>query len=152
MAICKQEIEFMASAKTLFELSRRHETLFTIATLKLVIEFQGESISDSTYVLPLVWKRLVQYLRGADVCYASNGKLIVALSDIDSKEHARQFCERMISLLADEYHFEDKKYDVKIHLGLSLYPNDAENLAEMFAHAQEAAANIDSKINRIAFY
>lgn len=153
MAICKNESEFIASANTLLEVSRRHKTLFIVASVNVLIESkEHDSEPGLIYVLPLVWKRLIHFLRGADICYATNGDFILAISDIKTQENIRQFCERIIELLADEYHFENKTYTVKIQIGVSQYSNDAENIEEMLAHAKEAVANIESSANRLALY
>lgn len=153
MAISKTRSEFDIAANILQGVAKRHSTLFVMAAIKLIVESKShDSPPDLIYVVPQVWKRLVQYLRGADASYTDKGNFIVALSDMNTKENIRQFCERMISLLADEYHYKDKKYDIRIHIGLSIYPNDSDDITDMTDYAYQAADRIESRTNRLEFY
>lgn len=149
MAVCKQKSEFYTAANTLLEVARRHNELFVVVAVKLLITKPKD---DYLYVVPLVWKRLLSYLRGADVCFFDKDKFLIGLSDTATQEDVRQFCERMINLLADEYYSIDKSYTIKVKLGISVYPNDAHDISDMIDHAKYALETINSQSNRLQFY
>lgn len=153
MALCQKQNEFSSAASCLLELVRRHHSSFVIATIEvLAVSSDQQKFEDPIYILPQIWKRISGYLRNADIFFLNKNTITLAVTDVETQHNARQFCERMIELLSDDYVFDHKTYTARFHIGLSEFPEDASTVTEMIEHASSALSTIDSMSNRIAFY
>ena len=108
-----------------------------IDKFKRINDNYGHSTGD--FVLQKIAKRLKSNLKSKD-CLARLGgdEFVIIISDIDTKEEAKEIGSRIIKIFEEPILIEDKEIKISISGGISIYPNDGKDLAELVKNADYA--------------
>ena len=104
-----------------------------------------KSINDSVdhavgdAVLTEVARRLTQFSRGIDTVSRRGGdEFVMLLSEVTRLDVISQFVERVLDVIASPMHINDKRYDITASAGVGVYPDDSEDFASLYRHADTA--------------
>ncbi len=91
------------------------------------------------WLLQSVAERLLSCVRETDtVCRQGGDEFLVLLADIDGPEHATQVAQKIINTMAVPHLVAKKELVITFSIGISLYPDDADDATSMMEHADEA--------------
>jgi len=106
-----------------------------IDRFKLVNESLGHQAGDA--LLRALAERL-QGLLPADTLARLGGDDFVLIQDIKSTEQAAGLAQRILGVLARPFTVEGRTLNVGVSIGVSIYPNDARDFAELLRNADAA--------------
>jgi diguanylate cyclase (GGDEF)-like protein/PAS domain S-box-containing protein len=109
-----------------------------IDRFKLVNESLGHQAGDA--LLRAVAERL-QSLLSADTLARLGGDDFALLHRIRNVEEAASLAQRMLKLLARPFTVEGRTLNVGASIGISVYPNDAHDFAELLRNADAATSH-----------
>jgi diguanylate cyclase (GGDEF)-like protein len=122
--------------------AQRSGTLFALMFLdldrfKIINDSLGHSYGDK--LLQAVARRLVDALRAEDTIARIGGdEFVILLQDITQPEAAGGIAEKILSVLSDPFCIEGQDQYMSTSIGISLYPNDGQDLRTLMAHADSA--------------
>lgn len=97
----------------------------------------GHALGDA--VLREVARRLQDNLRAVDTAARLGGdEFVVILNDIGNREHALQVADKLIAALAAPYELGGHQPQLAASIGVSLYPNEQGEPADLLRQADEA--------------
>jgi len=102
---------------------------------KLVNESLGHQAGDA--LLRAIAERLQELLRG-DTLARLGGDDFVLLQSIKNAEEAAALAQRILNLLARPFTVDGRTLNVGVSIGISIYPNDARDFAELLKNADAA--------------
>ncbi|HET6789528.1 MAG TPA: diguanylate cyclase, partial [Aquabacterium sp.] len=124
-------------------LARRHQTLVGVVFIdldnfKTVNDSLGHAAGDT--LLQLVAQRLRQRVRQEDTLGRLGGdEFILVLEHLRHPQQAAHVAQAVIETLSDPFHLaEGQDVYVRASIGISLYPNDSEDAAELIRNADTA--------------
>ncbi|WP_296509504.1 EAL domain-containing protein [Rhodoferax sp.] len=142
---------------TATEASRADGTITAVLFLDLdrfkgINDSLGHSVGDE--LLILVAKRLRQCVRESDTVARMGGDEFTAvLGGIHSVDNVRLIGEKMLASLANPFHIEGQHLRISTSIGVSLFPQDADNLEDLLKLADSAMYQAkDSGRNNVQFY
>ncbi|MFP6850239.1 MAG: EAL domain-containing protein [Pseudomonas sp.] len=123
-------------------LAERHNSQLTVLFLdldnfKYINDSLGHDIGDQ--LLRGVAQRLSECVRSSDTVSRLGGdEFVVLLSESHSAENAVHTAEKILSALAGAYEIAQQHLHITASIGISTYPNDAENAQDLIKNADTA--------------
>lgn len=103
------------------------------------------SINDSVdhavgdAVLSEVARRLTQFSRGIDTVSRRGGdEFLILLSEVTRLDAISDFVARVLDAIASPMHIHEKRYDITASAGVSVFPDDSQDFASLYRHADTA--------------
>ena len=135
-------ILFLNSLENLILLAKRNH--YKVATLfldldgfKQINDTLGHSAGDQ--LLQEVAKRLREVIRASDVVARVGGdEFTFALNNIGSDQNAALMANKIIASLAVPFDLNGRRYQVGGSIGVSIYPDDAEDIEKLIMQADAA--------------
>ncbi|WAC43432.1 EAL domain-containing protein [Pseudomonas sp. SL4(2022)] len=123
-------------------LAERHNGQLALLFLDLdnfkhINDSLGHSVGDQ--LLQAVALRLSDCVRGSDTVSRLGGdEFVVLLGESHSAEDAARTAEKILEALASTYVIADQQLHISASIGISTYPNDAENAPDLIRTADTA--------------
>jgi diguanylate cyclase (GGDEF)-like protein/PAS domain S-box-containing protein len=97
----------------------------------------GHAVGDK--LLQSVAKRLQECVRVTDtVCRQGGDEFVILLTEIEQRQDAAQVAEKLIAAFALPHVIHECELPITLSIGVSIYPDDCQNVEEAFQHADEA--------------
>lgn len=104
---------------------------------KAVNDTHGHLVGDR--LLEAVAGRIMSCLRDSDTAARIGGdEFVVALSDLDSEEHAEQVAARLLAAIGQPIPIDNKTIRISASIGISHYPEDASDASGLVRAADTA--------------
>lgn len=104
-----------------------------------------KSINDSVdhavgdAVLSEVARRLTQFSRKIDTVSRRGGdEFVMLLSEVTRLDAISDFVERVLEIIASPMFIDDKRYDITASAGVGVFPDDSQDFASLYRHADTA--------------
>ncbi|WP_428610146.1 diguanylate cyclase domain-containing protein [Sedimenticola sp.] len=133
--------------------SSRFALLFVdLDGFKVINDSSGHEAGDA--VLKIVAKRISQTLREMDtVARVGGDEFFIVLSAIESKTDVGLVAKKIIEVVSQPIHYENKAFSVGASIGVALFPEDAEKASELTRYADKAMYFVKSRgKNSFCFY
>jgi diguanylate cyclase (GGDEF)-like protein/PAS domain S-box-containing protein len=123
-------------------LAERHNSQLALLFLDLdnfkhINDSLGHDIGDQ--LLQEVAKRLSDCVRSSDtVCRLGGDEFVVLLNESHLAENAVQTAEKILLALASAYTIAQQELHITASIGISTYPNDADNAQDLIKNADTA--------------
>jgi diguanylate cyclase (GGDEF)-like protein/PAS domain S-box-containing protein len=119
---------------------------------KSINDSLGHSVGDE--LLILVAKRLRQCVRESDTVARMGGDEFTAvLGGIHAVENVQSICEKMLAAMSSPFLVQEHQLRISTSIGVSLFPQDADNLDDLLKHADSAMYQAkDTGRNNMQFY
>ncbi|MFA1030692.1 hypothetical protein ALP10_200150 [Pseudomonas syringae pv. helianthi] len=125
---------------------------FDLDHFKSINDASGHSTGDQ--LLQQVASRLKKSMRGNDTVSRQGGdEFIGLLHNIQKIEDVATAAENFLAFLSEPYWIENNRYDLTVSIGISLFPDDSDNMATLYHQADAAMyrAKQDGR-NRFQFF
>lgn len=125
---------------------------FDLDHFKSINDSSGHSTGD--LLLQQVATRLTKSMRGNDTVSRQGGdEFIVLLHNIQKVEDVASKAEYLLGLLSEPYWIEGNRFDLTVSIGISLFPDDSDDMATLHHQADAAMyrAKQDGR-NRFQFF
>jgi diguanylate cyclase len=112
----------------------------------------GHTVGDA--VLKEVAARLARSSRSFDTVSRQGGdEFIILLPDIHGLETIGDYAKRLLSTIASPISVKANRYDISASIGISVFPDDSEDLESLYRHADAAMyqAKLEGR-NRCRFF
>jgi diguanylate cyclase (GGDEF)-like protein len=132
--------------------SRVAMMLLDLDNFKGINDSVGHSVGDA--VLKEVAKRLARCSRSIDTVSRQGGdEFIVLLPDIHGFEAIGDYAKRLLTSIASPISVQANRYDLSASIGISIFPDDSEDLESLYRHADSAMyqAKLEGR-NRFRFF
>ena len=97
----------------------------------------GHQIGDM--LLQSIGERLVQCVRSEDTVARIGGdEFLIVLADLDKGSQAVSVAEKILAATARPFSLQNHQIHTTISIGISIYPDDAQELHELIRHADSA--------------
>jgi diguanylate cyclase (GGDEF)-like protein/PAS domain S-box-containing protein len=121
--------------------SRRHKQLallfLDLDDFKDINDLHGHAIGDR--LLQSVAERLTKRVRASDVvCRLGGDEFVIMLAEIEKPQDAAYVAEMLLIELAVPFLVEDRELHVSLSIGISVYPNDGDNMKALLRVADAA--------------
>ncbi len=104
---------------------------------KQVNDAHGHDVGDK--LLQLIAKRIRHTVRANDVAARQAGdEFIIFMSHITDLTDVNTFAEKLLTIGATPFVINDHEIRAVFSIGISIYPDDARTIEELFRHADEA--------------
>lgn len=104
---------------------------------KQVNDAYGHAVGDE--LLVAVTRRLSARLRGTDALYRQGGdEFIVLMLRVEEADDAEKLAERLIETCRSPVSVGDRELAVTVSIGISFYPDDADDLDSLIREADQA--------------
>lgn len=104
---------------------------------KQINDSLGHAVGDK--LLQSVAKRLQEVVRTTDtVCRQGGDEFVVLLTEIERSNDAAQVAEKLIAAFALPHVIHECELQITLSIGVSVYPDDCNNVEMAFQHADEA--------------
>lgn len=111
--------------------------MLDLDNFKMINDSIGHSVGD--LILQKVALRLKSAIgRGETVCRQGGDEFLILLHEVHDVDIVGQFCESVLATLSDVYLVGDKRFNLSASLGVSIYPDDAEDIEALYRHADSA--------------
>ncbi|WKY44011.1 GGDEF domain-containing protein [Eubacteriaceae bacterium ES2] len=101
----------------------------------------GQVISDN--IIKATGYKLASSLRSSDFISRIGGdEFVIGLPDLKSAEEVQKVTRRIIDNFDQTVRIDDQDYPISICVGVSIYPEEGDNLKKLIKHADEAASLI----------
>ncbi|WP_181870017.1 diguanylate cyclase domain-containing protein [Halomonas sp. DQ26W] len=123
-------------------LARRHQHLVALLYLDLddfkpINDSLGHAVGDS--LLQAVASRLRDCMRDIDtVCRQGGDEFAILLAEIRKPEDATKVAEKLLAVLSRPYRIEGHELLITLSIGISLYPDDADDADALMHNADMA--------------
>ena len=119
---------------------------------KVVNDEFGHDIGDE--LLIKVVKRINEHLRDTDTLSRQGGdEFLLLLNDLSSMEHCLDILQRIKNCVAEPFNCQHAICHISTSIGVTMYPNDAQDLDTLIRHANHAMYQTKMKgKNGISFY
>lgn len=132
--------------------SRVAMLLLDLDNFKGINDSLGHSIGDA--ILRETATRLLNASRALDTVSRQGGdEFTILLLDVSSFEVVASFANRILAEIAVPFSLEGYRYDLCASIGISLFPDDSENVESLYRHASAAMhqAKLEGR-NRFRFF
>ncbi len=122
--------------------ARRHEDYVAVLFLDLdrfkhINDTMGHDVGDR--LLKAVAGRLRSYVRESDtICRQGGDEFIVVLTDVDHPSTVVSIVEKILHGLSESYQLDEYEVIVTPSIGISLFPDDSQDIDELIGHADAA--------------
>jgi len=126
--------------------------LLDLDNFKVVNDSMGHSVGD--LVLQEVASRLSRSLRAVDTLSRQGGdEFILLLPEVIGFDAVGDFAERLLATIAGPFLIQDNRYDLSASIGISVFPEDSDDLESLYRHADSAMyqAKLSGR-NRYCFF
>lgn len=104
---------------------------------KLINDTLGHHMGDK--LLQETARRLGRTVRSDDtVCRQGGDEFIVIVQDLESVDDAAHIAQKVLTILSAEFEIESEKLKVTPSIGISIYPDDGEDIEVLIKHADTA--------------
>lgn len=104
---------------------------------KLVNDTMGHEVGD--VLLKMVGKRLKETLRVNDcICRVGGDEFVILLENVKGKESVDRVCQKIMKSFESEFSINENTVYAKGSMGLSLYPDDGEDIESILENADIA--------------
>ncbi|WP_339906443.1 putative bifunctional diguanylate cyclase/phosphodiesterase [Pseudomonas guineae] len=111
--------------------------MLDLDNFKSINDSVDHAIGDA--VLSEVARRLTQFSRGVDTVSRRGGdEFVMLLSEVTRLDAISDFVERVLEVIASPMYIDDKRYDITASGGVSVFPDDSQNFASLYRHADTA--------------
>lgn len=111
--------------------------LLDLDGFKEVNDTLGHDVGDT--LLRQTAVRINECVRDSDTVARLGGdEFIIILPELHDKHHIHTIAENIIKTLAEEYHLGEEAVHISASLGITLFPNDAENIEGLIKNADQA--------------
>jgi diguanylate cyclase (GGDEF)-like protein/PAS domain S-box-containing protein len=148
---------FNARLEHALDQARREESKVAVMFLDLdnfkqINDGLGHPVGDQ--VLQTVARRLSTQIRGADtVARLSGDEFAIILGEIPNTQSAAHIAGKILSTFETPMQINEQELHLTLTIGISLYPEDGENIASLLKNADAAMYRAkDEGKNRYAFY
>lgn len=118
---------------------------------KLINDTLGHDAGD--LLLKAVADRIRRCVRESDfVARLGGDEFTVVLEDMDSLEHIANVAEKICESLSSPFVFLQQKMFLSVSIGISLFPNDADDVTTLLKHADSAMFRAKESRNHYSFY
>src|SRR5690606_31788327 len=118
---------------------------------KLVNDTMGHDAGD--LLLKAVADRIRRCVRENDfVARLGGDEFTLVLRDVQSLDNVAQVAEKICQSLSNPFTFLQQKMYLTVSIGISLFPNDADDVATLMKHADSAMFRAKETRNRYCFY
>lgn len=118
---------------------------------KFINDTLGHSIGDT--LLKQAADRLAQCVRESDTVSRLGGdEFIILLYPIDGPAGAAKVAEKILAAFADPFELEGKAYTLSPSIGISLFPDDGDQVDRLIRHADTAMYQAKEKRNAYQFF
>ncbi len=135
----KKLIEFNLAQTlvTSFLLNDKTAIFFTSVNFKFIDDTTSADISDR--ILKQVALRLTDRIQIKDIVGRwDTGEFIVVLANVRSLEAVALFAQKLLAIIKDPLIIDDKKFFVTASIGISIFPDDANQSPTLFKNARMA--------------
>jgi diguanylate cyclase (GGDEF)-like protein len=154
--LCNREC-FMQKLKDIYYDSKRNGKKFALLFIdidyfKAINDTEGHKVGDK--VLKILSKRLKDSVRKTDVVARFGGdEFIVLLKDIHNIEDVVVYAQKILKKIKEKIEIDGKKYFVSASIGISIYPDNGEDLDKLIVYSDIAMykSKSDGK-DRFNFY
>jgi diguanylate cyclase (GGDEF)-like protein len=139
--LCNREC-FMQKLKEIYYESNRKKEKFAVLFIdidyfKHINDTDGHKIGDK--VLKILAERLKKSVRKSDIVSRFGGdEFLIILKNIHSVEDVALYAQRILSNIKKEIAIECKKYHLSGSIGISIYPENGDNLDKLVVFADVA--------------
>jgi diguanylate cyclase (GGDEF)-like protein/PAS domain S-box-containing protein len=122
--------------------AQRHHRPFAIMFLdldhfKYINDSLGHAIGDK--LLKLVSERLVAGVRASDTVSRQGGdEFVILLPEVANSEDAAASARKLLLAISSPYFIEGKTLHINVSIGISIYPEDGEDVATLLQSADMA--------------
>ncbi|WP_420474521.1 EAL domain-containing protein [Noviherbaspirillum sp. ST9] len=110
---------------------------FDLDRFKPINDTYGHETGDR--MLQEVARRITRGIRGSDLVGRIGGDEFVAiLANMESDHHVHQSAQHLLARLREPYHINELELRTSPSIGISLYPDDGENIDTLLRHADAA--------------
>ena len=119
---------------------------------KMINDTLGHHAGD--FFLKDLSKKLKKCIRSKDVVSRLGGdEFVIILSEVSAEEEVILVCQRILEMIQKPWEIEQHEFYVTASIGISMYPNDGEDVEALLKHADIAMYNVkESGKNNYAFY
>lgn len=145
---CHQEIE----DQILKKYTKSAVCLLDIENLKNINVTKGQNVADD--LLKLIGERLIETLRVKEPVYFNSGsEFVFLIPDIKSLEGVQIELQKVMDGFREAIIVNNLKVEVKIHVGIAIYPSDGKNMIELIKKCNTALyKSRQSNAARFVFY
>lgn len=139
-------LSFVDIVKKMFSQAKKHDKQIAILFLdldgfKAVNDTLGHEAGDM--ILKVVGSRLESVVRTSDIVARIGGdEFAIALGEITEQKHVEQIAKTIIQEINHSYTYQDQECEVGVSIGISLYPQHAEDIEELLKKADSAMYDI----------
>jgi len=111
---------------------------------KLINDSLGHEVGD--YLLQAVAKRLQSVVRAGDTVARIGGdEFVILLINIQSDDDAAKVARKIITTMAEPVEIENHELAASVSIGISLYPNDSDDIDSLLKNADRAMYRAKNK-------
>ena len=135
--------QLLGQAMTEARRKQEHGALLVVDVCRLaaITNTLGHEVGNS--VLVEVGRIFRQVLRDEDIlARLDGGKFAAALPQIEKREHAAIVAQKLIAALEEPLHVGLHRLQVHAHIGIAVYPEDAQDASELVRGAEAAMARV----------
>lgn len=111
---------------------------------KQINDIFGHSVGD--HVLQAVARELLRGVRDTDtVCRYGGDEFVILLADVGDAEAAEHAAKHLLTLFADPLEVDEHKVRVAMSIGISIYPDDGQDMYSLIEHADIAMYQAKAK-------
>lgn len=111
--------------------------LLSIKNLKFYNHIKGYDYGD--VILETAYDKVQRCIDGCGEVYQFGSKLLLILRHkINSKKDVKVIIEKVIDVFSKPIDLQQENLRIEIHIGISIYPNDSEELYEVLKYAEIA--------------
>lgn len=124
---------------------------FDLDQFKLVNDNFGHDIGD--LLLQETGRRLTSFLRKSDTVARIGGdEFVILLNDINKKEDAAIVTKKLLMYVRDPFMLNSHQIEVKASIGISIYPDDSQDLETLVKKADAAMRTAKKTSDSYKYY
>ncbi len=119
---------------------------------KIINDLYGHSFGDK--VLKIISEKILNIIRKCDILARIGGdEFVILLTDIECEKDVISIINRIIGNVFDNFEVDEKKLNIGVNIGISIYPLDGEELDELIKKSDIAMYHAKSiGKNSFSFY
>ncbi|WP_413284263.1 EAL domain-containing protein [Vibrio sp. MA40-2] len=111
--------------------------MLDVDNFKHINDAMGHAVGDT--ILKYVADRLGNITRNADTLSRQGGdEFTVILTQIDSQAAIINYLNKIKQTLSDAFILDGERYEVSCSIGVSIFPDDAQNVEQLYKHSDTA--------------